>query len=64
VAARTQPHPRALTAVSASATLCLAADLTVLAILTAHRAQQTLALDMMHADFELITGLLGRPDTV
>jgi predicted dehydrogenase len=24
----------------------------------------TLALDMMHADFDLITGLLGRPDTV
>lgn len=25
---------------------------------------QTLALDMMHADFDLATGLLGRPDTV
>ncbi|HEV8569002.1 MAG TPA: Gfo/Idh/MocA family oxidoreductase [Actinoplanes sp.] len=25
---------------------------------------QTLALDMMHADFDLVTGLLGRPDTV
>jgi predicted dehydrogenase len=25
---------------------------------------QTLALDMMHADFDLITGLLGRPTTV
>jgi hypothetical protein len=24
----------------------------------------TLALDMMHADFDLVTGLLGRPDTV
>jgi predicted dehydrogenase len=25
---------------------------------------QTLALDMMHADFDLVTGLLGYPDTV
>ena len=25
---------------------------------------QTLALDMMHADFDLVTGLLGRPDTL
>ena len=25
---------------------------------------QTLALDMMHADFDLITSLLGRPDTI
>jgi predicted dehydrogenase len=25
---------------------------------------QTLALDMMHADFDLVTGLLGRPETV
>ena len=25
---------------------------------------QTLALDMMHADFDLVTGLLGRPDSV
>jgi predicted dehydrogenase len=25
---------------------------------------QTLALDMMHADFDLVTGLLGRPDTI
>jgi predicted dehydrogenase len=27
-------------------------------------ALQTLALDMMHADFDLVTGLLGRPDTI
>ncbi|HEY3035315.1 MAG TPA: Gfo/Idh/MocA family oxidoreductase, partial [Streptosporangiaceae bacterium] len=27
-------------------------------------ALDTLALDMMHADFDLVTGLLGRPDTV
>jgi predicted dehydrogenase len=27
-------------------------------------ALRTLALDMMHADFDLITGLLGQPDTV
>ena len=25
---------------------------------------QTLALDMMHADFDLVTGLLGRPETL
>ena len=25
---------------------------------------QTLALDMMHADFDLVTGLLGQPETV
>jgi len=25
---------------------------------------QTLALDMMHADFDLVTSLLGRPDTI
>jgi predicted dehydrogenase len=29
-----------------------------------HLSLQTLALDMMHADFDLVTGLLGLPDTV